>query len=1417
MLEKWVRDAYDLAIQGRYEEALARFQSVLEHDPRCAEALYYLGSVAGNEGRHVEAIDFFHKAVDARPNDAAFWFVLAGELFNHGRHGEAIAAFQGGLALHPQAIDMAGSMWMAMLLDEHVEEARLAVEQARDAGLESVQIDADLAAIYREHGRVEESIAAYRRVHQRTPRDATAHSNLLFMLSYDERYDGAALFAEHQKYAAQFARPYLSPPADRSWPRRLRLGYVSGDFRKHVVAFFIEPIIEHHDRERFEIYCYYNHRADDSYTARLRALADHWVDCEHLSDAELADRIREDRIDILVDLSGHTAHNRMQVFAMKPAPVQATYLGYPSTTGLAAIDYRISDARADPPGEADAQSAERLLRLPDCFHCFRPIPASPAVAPLPAAAAGHVTFGCFNNFTKLSPGFLNAAARVLAAVPDSHLWLKGKALAVPYVADGIRQRFIRAGVDPARLKLSGWKRTFEGHLDAYNSVDIALDSFPYNGTTTTCEAMWMGVPVITLVGDRHAARVGRSLLSAVGLEEFVTRSVDEYVQASVRLAADHERLSLLRASLRERMLRSPLADEPGFTRTLERHYIEMWEAARKGDAAARGLDGPAIAGLLGRGAALRAAAKPAEAVEAYKQVLAGQPDHAEALAAVWDISFETGNPGSAIDWLNKAIAARGDVPVFHYMLGCSFQAQMKLHDAIASFARALELDPGLAKAHNNLGCTQELAGDVEAAMRAYQRAGELDPKLAVAFYNRGNLFRRIGDFVQAAQWMGHALSIEADHAEWHCNLADMLYQRLRLDEAIASYRTAVAIDPRFARAWCGLGLALLATGQPAEAEADFRKALELEPKLPEAFSNLLLSLHYLHAEDRQRVFEEHLRWARLHTSAVAWQAARTPEERRRQGRLRIGYLSPDFQRHPVANFIEPVLAAHDRAKFHVFCYSNVSHPDEATQRFQSLCEEWRDISALTDSQAAERMRFDGIDILIDLAGHTGGGRPYLLARKPAPVQATWLGYPDTTGLAAVDYRLTDARADPPGESDRFHTEKLVRLPAGFLCYLPPAYSPEVVPRPAAKSAGVTFGSFNFLAKAMPAMVPLWARLLEALPDAKLLLKSYGLSAQSAREAVLAQFAEHGVKAERLIVLAPEDSATGHLARYGDVDIALDCFPYNGTTTTCEALWMGVPVITLAGKSHVARVGSSILGRVGLGDLVAESPQQYLDKAIALAKDAARRSELRKSLRSRLRASPLLDAAAFTRGLESAYTDMWTDYAQKEDPSVRLHIGGSQKMPGWKILAAAPGANVDYVGELFDLSRFADSSVDEIYASHVLDQAEQLSQTLKEFVRILKPGGRARISMPDGEVLQQLLLNPQQTEQERSDLKELVSGGQPDAGGDRSLGLTFESIGGLLSAAGFSKVERCGDFGLFHDASRWKFNGVPISLNVVAHR
>jgi predicted O-linked N-acetylglucosamine transferase (SPINDLY family)/predicted SAM-dependent methyltransferase len=1419
-LDRWLREGYEQHVRGNLVEAERLYRLILEHDAGDADALFFLGVMAVNDRRELEAIDLFEKAAEARPNDAAFRFALGGTFYDLRRFHDAMAHFRAGLALQPDNINMAGNLWAAMIESDLDEEARGALERARSAGYDTPQINANLAGIYRNHARIEEAVAAYRRLLERVPDDLENFSNLLLTLNYGAGYTPAELFAEHQAYATRAARPYVAPPPAQAWPRKLRIGYVSPDFRLHVVAFFLEPIFAHHDREKFELYCYYTHRQDDQVTERLRAAADHWLDCVHMPDAELADRIRADRIDILIDLAGHTGHNRLRVFAMKPAPVQATYLGYPNTTGLAAIDYRISDARADPPGEADRLSAERIMRLPECFHCYRAREDSPPVGPLPAAQKGYVTFGCFNNFPKLSADFLEAAVRVLAAVPHSRLWLKAKALGVGYVAAGIRERFTRAGIDSQRVELSGWKPGFSDHLAAYGEVDIALDSFPYNGTTTTFEALWMGVPVVTLAGNRHAARVGVSILGAVGLDDLIANDVEELVSLCKELAGDQPRLSRLRAELRERVRRSPVMDEAGFTRALEQCYTQMWENKLRESGAASRLDPRAIAELARGAAEHRRAGRIAHAGEAYREILVAVPDHVEALVATWDISYETGNPGAAVDWLNRAISVRGNVAEFHYMLGCSLQAQGKVGDAKASFLRALEIEPGFAKAQNNLGSVLELSADLDAAAQCYRRAVELDPKLAVASYNLGNACRQRGELAQAIEHMQQAIALEPARADWNANLAECLYDRMRFDEAVASFRRALDVEPGFPRALSGLGLALQALGRAEEAQACFRQAVQLEPGFATAHSNLLLSLHYTKAEQRQAIFDEHVAWARMH-GRVGWQAARNDEERRRPPhRLKVGYVSPDFQRHPVAQFIEPVLAAHERSRFHVFCYANVAAPDAVTTRMQGLCEHWRDISTLTDEQVIEHIRADKIDILVDLAGHTGGGRLDVFARKPAPVQVTWLGYPATTGLRAVDYRLTDAYADPPGESERFHTETLVRLPEGFLCYGPPPDAPEVSDPPSATAGYVTFGSFNSLSKLTPAMVGLWSQLLHALPEAKLCLKSYGLSAQSARLDVLSRFAEKGVGEERLRLLPPAESTAAHLARYSLVDIALDVHPYNGTTTTCEALWMGVPVVTLSGAAHASRVGTSILNRLGLAELVATTPEQYVDTALRLARDLPRLRELRSTMRERMRVPPLTDSARFTRALETVYHEIWERYMNPDNEPLRLHIGGTQRMPGWKILNVQSAPEVDYIGDCTDLSQFADESVEEIYGSHVLEHLgynDKLPHALGEFHRVLKKGGCVKLSVPDFEVLCRLFLDPRHNAQERFQIMRMAFGGQVDPHDFHFVGLTFEFLDEFLRAAGFTRVERTGEFGLFTDTSSLRFSNVPISLNVIAYK
>jgi predicted O-linked N-acetylglucosamine transferase (SPINDLY family) len=1241
----WLREAFDHQAQGDIEDAQRIYRRILEHAPAHATALHLLGTIARQDGREDEAIDLLQKAAEARPNDAEIWFSLAGVYFDQSRYPLAAEAFAAGLALEPDFSNMRNNLAVSLIEAWRIEEGVAELKRLRAENYDSPQTQNCFGRVYRECGRIDEAVAEYRKALATQPESHNAWDNFLLTLNYSQHVSPTELYAEHRRYGAKFAKPYDAPVAKPLSGRRLRVGYVSPDFRLHVVACFFEPILLNHDRERFEVFCYYNHRIEDQVTERLRSIAEHWLDCIHISDDELAKRIRDDGIDILVDLAGHTADNRLPVFALKPAPLQATYLGYPSTTGLAAIDYRFTDAWADPPGESDRLCTEQLVRLPRSYFCYRPLDDSPEVGALPALANGWITFGCFNNFPKVSEQFLEAVARILRRVPNARLLLKARPLDLPEVAAGVREKFAKWGIDAARLELRGWAPKILHHLAIYNEVDIALDSFPYNGATTTCEALWMGVPVVSVVGNRHAARAGSSLLHAAGLEDLLAQTIDEYVETAVRLAGDVDRVAGLRAGLRERMRASPLMDGPGLARAFEASYLELWQRKLDELSAAAGQEGDSTATLLGEAAEQRRAGRMLQAEEAYKQVLRRQPDQLEALTAVWDMAYESGDPGVAVDWLSRGVARSPHDARLRYMLGCSLQGQGKLADAAATFAKAIELDPGMAKAHNNLGCTLEAAGDIAGAVQSYQRAIALDSRLAVASYNLGNAWRKAGNERQAIEHFRWALSLEPRHADWQCNLGNALYQRLLLDEAEAAYRACLEIDPRFAAAHNGLALALVALGRVDEAEASYRKAIDAEADASGIHSGLLLTLHYRHGNDAERLFQSHVAWAKAHHKNVGWMGARSPAELVASGgrRLNIGYLSGDFARHPVAHFIEGVLAAHDRRQFNIFCYSGVAFPDSVTERMRDLCEHWRDVSMADEGWIVNRMYADGIDILVDLGGHTADKLLRLLMHKPAPLQATWLGYPNTTGLREVDFRFTDAYADPQGETDRFHTEKLVRLEHGFLCYRPPEDSPEPGEVPSLAAGHVTFGCFNNLAKITPEMIGLWSRLLGRLPGSRLMLKAYGLSAESARRDFAARFATHGVGDRQLLLCTPDSSHAGHMAKYNEVDVALDVFPYHGATTTCEALWMGVPVITLAGATHVSRVGVSILNRAGLAELVAQSPDAYVEIACALALDVERRRSLRSGLRERLMNSPLLDADSFTRGIEAAYRRMWVDY------------------------------------------------------------------------------------------------------------------------------------------------------------------------------
>jgi predicted O-linked N-acetylglucosamine transferase (SPINDLY family) len=466
----------------------------------------------------------------------------------------------------------------------------------------------------------------------------------------------------------------------------------------------------------------------------------------------------------------------------------------------------------------------------------------------------------------------------------------------------------------------------------------------------------------------------------------------------------------------------------------------------------------------------------------------------------------------------------------------------------------------------------------------------------------------------------------------------------RLSDAEPHYRRSIELRPRFALAYSNLASVLRFLGRAEDGDALYRKALEIEPREPAAgyalSSGRLMALHYRADASAETILEEHRRWGDALMARQGAAASEFPNIADPDRPLRVGYVSPDFRQHSVIHFLEPLLAHHDRETFEVTCYAEITEPDAVTQRFQALARRWRFTAGVSDADVRRQVREDQIDIMIDLAGHTGSSRITVFAVKPAPVTATWLGYPGSTGLATVDYRITDERADPLGVTERHHTEELVRLPDGFLCYRPPPDTTPVRPTPALNKGFVTFGSFNYPEKVMPKVVETWAAILREVPGSRLLLKGWHFGDPAIRQRYLDGFGSVGVGPERIDLRPMIPGMIEHLRLYDEVDIALDPFPYNGTTTTCEALWMGVPVVTLVGDRHAARVGLSLLWQIGLTELAALDPAAYIRIAADLACDAERLNKLRLGLRDRMRDSPLMDEPRFARSFEGALRMMW---------------------------------------------------------------------------------------------------------------------------------------------------------------------------------
>ncbi len=578
----------------------------------------------------------------------------------------------------------------------------------------------------------------------------------------------------------------------------------------------------------------------------------------------------------------------------------------------------------------------------------------------------------------------------------------------------------------------------------------------------------------------------------------------------------------------------------------------------------------------------------------------------------------------------------------------AINGMLKRHEeAIECCSKAVALNPRHSAAWYNLGIALRDTGQLDKSADALYKTLQLNPRHEDAASSLGHVLATLHRYEEAEEVFREMLRYQPGNAEFYAVYGSAMQTMGRFEAAINAYHKAIEMrHPKVAGIHENMAAALCLQGKYRESLDHFEAALKLEPQSARFYSSLLLTLHYLVDIDNATLFERHRNWPGnalrpLRDAQSICRKSARPE------RLRIGYVSSDFRKHSVAYFIEPLLSQHDAARYEITCYFSHEDPDATTRRLKGLVHRWRDIVGMDDEQLLRTITDDEIDILVDLNGHTSGSRLPVFACRAAPVQVSFIGYPDTTGMTEMDYRLSDALADPPG-SERLCTESLVRLPGCFLCYRPPEAAPAVVPPPCEKNGFVTFGSFNNLAKINPGVIALWARLLREIPDSRLIIKNPSLTDKATQERFQTLFMAEGVAGERLGLFGyiPDDS--GHLGAYARMDIALDTFPYNGTTTTCEALWMGVPVVSLRGDRHSARVGASLLTAAECAEWAAVTAEQYLGVARALSQDRGRLAELRHQLRERLRRSRLCAAADYTRAVECAYEEMFVTRCNTPD-------------------------------------------------------------------------------------------------------------------------------------------------------------------------
>lgn len=1200
--EAYFNLANRLKAKGQYAEAEAHHLMAISVNPEFVESYNNLGMLNLEKGIYAEAVAYFRQALEIKPDYLDAYNNLGLVLNILGQTQEAEAAYLAALAIEPKLQGVLNNYSVLLMRIGQPQKAQECLDQALAIDDQYLGTYINLGVNYIDQGKMHEAEVICNKALAIQPDNTQVYSNQLFAMSYLGGESVHRYLARACEYGQVIAKKvsrkittWLSAPN----PNRLRVGLVSGDLRQHAVTYFLENIAQHINHANIELVAYSTDARTDHVTHRLKPLFSEWHSLVLLNDEQAANLIHSHGIHILIDLSGHSAGNRLPIFAWKPAPVQASWLGYWASTGVDEIDYVLTDA-ASLPERLQSQFIEKIQYLPDTRMCFTEPQPVVEVSPLPALTNGFITFGSFQTMAKVSDEVLALWAKIMQSVPNSKVRWQSKAFGAEAYRQSVKQRFTQLGIDESRVELLAFASR-EAYFAAHAHIDILLDTFPFTGGTTTCEALWLGVPTLTMAEETMVARQGASLLSAAGLSDWVTENQAQYLEKAVQFSRDFKQLSQLREKLRAQVLASPLFDGKRFAANLEAALWNIWQAAGQ-------------------------------------TALLVKPDASQAIEA------------------HAALDLPQSVPIN--------TAQSQVAATIAQCQQALKLAPDSVSIHNKLAEAFKQIGELEQSKTHYTRSIELNPNDAGTYNNLALVFIMQGQYAQAENFCYQALERQPDLVEAHNTLGVTKKNQGQLLLAQRAFLQAIKLKPDYAGAYTNLASVLQDQGDATEALDCFNRAVELEPDNLRSIGNLLFAMNYV-----DQTGEQILPIARHYGTLATQQAPvqfSTWKHQVALEKLRVGFVSGDLREHPVAYFLQNTLPHLKQSRIELFAYSTDYREDAVTASLNPYFAQWRTLRGLTDGEAAQRIHDDGVHILIDLSGHTGGSRLSVFACKPAPVQASWLGYYATTGLSQMDYWVADAVSLPIALAPLF-TEQVKYLPDCRMCFTPPIDAPEVAALPALLNGYVTFGCFQNMAKVSEEVMVLWAKVMQAVPNAKLRWQCKSLTDIEVQESISKRMATCGVDLARVILLG-DISRQAYLTAYADVDVVLDTFPFSGGTTTCEALWMGVPTLTLAGQTLVARQGASLLTSAGLADWVVETPIDYVQKAQSLCQDLNQLATLRANLRVQVAASPLLDGALFAQNMENLLWGMWREYADKQGKTQQVltkHNAQNHHLPGEK--------------------------------------------------------------------------------------------------------------------------------------------------------